>query len=220
MPTHGERRALIFIAGLAALGVAARGLKELRGPAAAPVPGDRAALARQIDAVDSALASSPARRRGRGAHQTVVSTPKELSPTPPLPRHRGARSESGLPYPTPRTQPPVRPRAPRTAYSAPRAPRASLIAPPVDLDTATPEEIATIPAIGPALARRIVADRIEHGPFGSITGLERVPGIGRALARRFQAFVTFSLPARADAASTGPPVSRKRPPSRRAAPRP
>jgi competence protein ComEA len=81
---------------------------------------------------------------------------------------------------------------------------------PVDLDTAPLDEIASIPVIGPELARRIVTDRVEHGPFGSIDGLERVRGISRALARRFQSFVTFSLPPRFGSPSQQPAVAQKR----------
>ena len=65
MPTPGERRALIFIAVIAALGVAVRGFRELRSDP--PVAGDSAGLARQIEAVDSAIAVSGT-KRGRGAH--------------------------------------------------------------------------------------------------------------------------------------------------------
>lgn len=48
----------------------------------------------------------------------------------------------------------------------------------IDLDRASAEELARLPRIGPALAARIVAFREEHGPFGSLDGLDRVPGIG------------------------------------------
>src|ERR1700687_6108002 len=77
MPTPGERRALVLIAAVAALGVAVRGLKELRGSgSAAPVAvGDRAGLARQIEAVDSAIAAGGERRRGRGGKEKVVAAP-------------------------------------------------------------------------------------------------------------------------------------------------
>ena len=57
MPTPGERRALIFIAGIAALGVTVRGCREVKGPGIGTVvTGERSALARQIEAVDSAIA--------------------------------------------------------------------------------------------------------------------------------------------------------------------
>lgn len=51
---------------------------------------------------------------------------------------------------------------------------------PVDLNTATPEQLVALPGIGPATAAAIVDDRDRHGPFSSVGDLERVPGIGPA----------------------------------------
>src|SRR3990172_4998713 len=65
MPTPGERRALIFIAAIAALGVALRGWKEVRGPDVAAGAGDPDALARQIEAADWAIAAGAGPGRGR-----------------------------------------------------------------------------------------------------------------------------------------------------------
>ena len=56
MPTPGERRALIFIASVAALGVAVRGVAWSFNPQdPSALAGNRTALARQIEAVDSAI---------------------------------------------------------------------------------------------------------------------------------------------------------------------
>ena len=49
---------------------------------------------------------------------------------------------------------------------------------PLDLNTATAEELATLPGIGPELAGRIVAYREEQGGFGSIEEIMEVSGIG------------------------------------------
>jgi hypothetical protein len=95
---------------------------------------------------------------------------------------------------------PVATRRPRSSAQPPpsalRRPPSATAQPPLDLDVATIDEIAAIPLIGPALARRIVADRIANGPFGSIVELERVQGITAAYARRLSPFVTFSRPPR------------------------
>jgi len=63
----------------------------------------------------------------------------------------------------------------------------------VDVDLASAAELDRLPGIGPALAGRIVAEREERGPFGSLRGLERVRGIGPALAAKLAPHVTFSL---------------------------
>jgi competence protein ComEA len=49
---------------------------------------------------------------------------------------------------------------------------------PIDVNVASIVELQTLPRIGPALAARIVADRIAHGPFSSLDALDRVPGVG------------------------------------------
>jgi len=51
----------------------------------------------------------------------------------------------------------------------------------VSLSTATPEQLDSLPGIGPVLAARIVAWRSTHGPFRSVDQLGDVPGIGPSL---------------------------------------
>lgn len=53
--------------------------------------------------------------------------------------------------------------------------------PPVDLNTAPAGELETLPGIGPVLAARIVVNRAEAGPYGSVDDLRRVEGVGDAL---------------------------------------
>jgi competence ComEA-like helix-hairpin-helix protein len=62
----------------------------------------------------------------------------------------------------------------------------------IDLDDADVSEITRLPRIGPALAQRIVAWRNEHGPFGSLARLDSVSGVGPALLKAIQPFVSFS----------------------------
>jgi competence protein ComEA len=50
----------------------------------------------------------------------------------------------------------------------------------VSLNTATAEQLDTLPGIGPALAAQIVAYRESQGPFTSVEQLTDVPGIGSA----------------------------------------
>lgn len=50
----------------------------------------------------------------------------------------------------------------------------------VNLNTATPEQLGTLPGIGPALAARIVQWREQHGRFTAVEELLEVSGIGPA----------------------------------------
>ena len=51
---------------------------------------------------------------------------------------------------------------------------------PVDVNSATAEQLEELRGIGPALATAIVEHRDEHGPFASLDELTEVPGIGPA----------------------------------------
>lgn len=67
-----------------------------------------------------------------------------------------------------------------------------LLEPPrVDLNTATAEELCTLPGIGEVLAARILAYREAHGPFGSLEELDNVSGIGEKLVEALRGVVTL-----------------------------
>jgi DNA uptake protein ComE-like DNA-binding protein len=76
---------------------------------------------------------------------------------------------------------------------------------PVDLDVASPNEIEKLPGIGPALARRIVKDRDANGPFGCLAALDRVKGVGPSLLARVDSLATFSAAGGAPCGSAGRP---------------
>lgn len=51
----------------------------------------------------------------------------------------------------------------------------------ININTASVNELDTLPGIGPSLANAIIEYRQEHGPFQSIRELTDVPGIGEKL---------------------------------------
>ena len=51
---------------------------------------------------------------------------------------------------------------------------------PLDLNSATAEQLDTLPGVGPATAQAIITYRTRHGRFRSVTELLDVPGIGPA----------------------------------------
>jgi competence ComEA-like helix-hairpin-helix protein len=59
----------------------------------------------------------------------------------------------------------------------------------IDLDHADVSEITRLPRVGPALAQRIIAWRTEHGPFGTLSRLDSVPGVGVKLLDAIRPFV-------------------------------
>ncbi len=49
---------------------------------------------------------------------------------------------------------------------------------PVDLNSATVEQLDALPGVGPTTAQKIVDYRNEHGPYTSVDDLDAIPGIG------------------------------------------
>jgi competence protein ComEA len=149
MPTHAERTALLFLAGVLATGAGVRVARALQA-GEKPPPAAQQALTAQQRAVDSA-------RTAQGARPAVRPAPV---------RARVARAPVVL-------RPPVRF--------------------PVDVDRADSAQLVALPGVGPALARRILAQRDSFGAFGSLSRLEsRVRGVGPAMVRRLEPLVTFS----------------------------
>ena len=192
MPTPGERKALLFIAGVALLGGAVR---LLGAGAERPLPAeDLKGLDAQLAAADSASSSERARKRnarGGGGRRP----PREKTPRPA--RADGdARRTARAPTITPSLAPPL-------SRSKPTAD------PPIDLDRATVEEIDVLPGIGPSLARRIVAWRDSAGGIGGLEALDCVPGVGPALLRKVAARVTFSAGRRPSCVGSPAPAGRR-----------
>lgn len=50
----------------------------------------------------------------------------------------------------------------------------------IDLNSSSASELENLPGVGPVLAHRIVAHRVDHGPFKAVEDLLDVPGIGES----------------------------------------
>lgn len=175
MPTAAERQALIFLAAVAIVGAgvrvtAARRFERdvARGENSSGPPRDGAdALRRQIAAVDSAR-DRP--RSGRGAKRPRA--PKVKRPVTEAAASSRSRVEPG---------------EPTLSRGGRRSPPE-----PLDVNSATAEELERLPRVGPALARRIVTYREQHGRFASADDLRHVRGIGVTTAALLSTLVTFS----------------------------
>ena len=75
----------------------------------------------------------------------------------------------------------------------------------IDIDHAGAVELQRLPGVGPALANRIVADRQSNGAFGTIAGLRRVRGMGPTVLERLRAHLSFGG-VPAEAQGTGQPA--------------
>lgn len=146
MPTPGERKALLFLGAVIALGGGMRVAKGITNNAPENAQAT-AAINAQIDAVDSARKAGK-KKKGKSKKPKGRAVAKVDIPSIPAT---------------------------------------------IDLDVASAEQIETLRGIGPAMSKRIVADRDSLGPFGSIKELERVRGIGPKLAAKIETSVTFSL---------------------------
>jgi competence protein ComEA len=64
------------------------------------------------------------------------------------------------------------------APASPGAAAPGVPAQPLDLNTATLEQLDTLDGVGPATAQKIIDYRTQHGGFGSVDELGQVSGIG------------------------------------------
>lgn len=197
VPTPNERKALLFLAGVAALGGAVRLVAALRD-ADRPIPAEElAALDRQLRASESAAAATRVARAARTSNRKgdgKAARPRARTDS-------SARAGAGAVPTIPAARP--------SGVTSPARGRDVGIV--VDLDRAGAEQIAALPGIGPSLARRIVQWRDSAGGLGSLEGLDCVSGVGPALLARVRAHVTFSGSRRPSCAVPRPARERRRP---------
>ena len=197
MPTPSEQKALAFVVIVILLGGAVRVLRA--GATTPPTQAQQQGIVRQAHAADSASKAQSARQAAprsrarartsrRDSSGTVITgvvpivSPFSSSGQPP------ATSPLGFPPPSPRIDVDYRRPAVPASKGALSAtdPQARL-----DLDNATAQQLEGLPALGPAMARRIVANRDSFGPFKAIENLRRVRGIGPKTLARLAPLVTF-----------------------------
>jgi competence protein ComEA len=64
----------------------------------------------------------------------------------------------------------------------------------VNVNTASADELARLPRVGPSLAGKIVAHRQQHGPFKRVEDLMEVKGIGEKMFTVLKPYVSVSGP--------------------------
>jgi competence protein ComEA len=84
--------------------------------------------------------------------------------------NRAAKLEDGRQVLVPRRARAQTASGPATAPATP--------AQPVNLNSATLEQLDTLDGVGPTTARKIIDFRTAHGGFGSVDELDQIPGIG------------------------------------------
>jgi competence ComEA-like helix-hairpin-helix protein len=73
---------------------------------------------------------------------------------------------------------------------------------PVNINTATSEELQRVPGIGPATAEKILAMRKSYGAFKSVDDLLAIRGLGAKRLEKMRRYLTVGKPSAAKPAPT------------------
>ena len=149
---------------IGAVAVLGAAVRVIRAATSEPGSPVQPALEHQIQASDSAARAGQGKGRGKSSRR---------------PSRRGQTAPAAA-DPAPRPLP------------APKLDRPGYIGSRLDLDVATAAQIDSLPGVTPTMARRIVRDRMTHGPFLTLDGLRRVIGAGPRFVERLDTLVTFS----------------------------
>ena len=87
---------------------------------------------------------------------------------------------------------------------------------PVNINTATSEELQQVPGIGPATAQKILQMRKSYGPFKSVDDLLAIRGLGQKRLDKMRKYLTVgktNLP-KTGALSSRPATAPEKPPNK------
>jgi competence protein ComEA len=175
-----------------AIALTPRAAGGLAAPSAPAAPSP--AVAGAVEPTRAPVATTP--QTPDPASATSIPTEQPSALVAPMATPVAVTPPPAEPSPTapPITPSPVAPNAIPPTESAPAAARGGTPTPeltgPVNLNTATAAELERLPGIGTALAARIIADRERNGPYRRVEDLDRVPGIGPATIARVRPLVT------------------------------
>jgi DNA uptake protein ComE-like DNA-binding protein len=201
MPTPAEQKALAFVTLVILLGAGVRVVSGGPLSDSTPTIAEQQGLTRQATAAESSAkagsAAKQAKSRAKAPRRRYAGA--KFDSTGLLIEGTGVSSTTGFPPPGARIDVDLR-RGAATLPGAgiPESSRTSSSSggPLIDLDLASAAEIERLPGIGPALAGRIVASRDSLGPFGALAAVGRVKGMGPTTLKRVARLVTFSGQAR------------------------
>ncbi|MFB9715962.1 ComEA family DNA-binding protein [Arthrobacter methylotrophus] len=133
--------------------------------------------ARVVDAIGAAGGADPAAELNRLNLAAVVQDAAKIHV--PLPGEPASSADG--PAPGAAVNEATESRNPGTGSSAARK---------INLNTATAEELDSLPKVGPVLAKRIVEWRQQHGPFAAVEDLDAVDGVGPKMLETLLPLVT------------------------------
>jgi len=84
---------------------------------------------------------------------------------------------------------------------------------PVNLNTATSEQLQQVPGIGPATAGKILQMRKTYGPFKSVDDLLAIRGLGAKRLDKMRKYLTVGKPSKP--APQPPPATQLSPPKQK-----
>jgi len=84
---------------------------------------------------------------------------------------------------------------------------------PINLNTATSDELQLVPGIGPVTAEKILQMRKSYGPFKSVDDLRAIRGIGPKRLEKMRKYLTVGKPSPSKTTSPHPGSATEQPTS-------